>query len=172
MITLIPNSDFEIAPASEDPKKDFIIHLGWKKEPRPKREGYSHRKYRPGPVIKSFDFLADAAKRGTWVFHGDKVYPAVWICNWKMRTIEQRFRSGALRMAIRNKMRPLKFTALEAKPMPNFWWITCDEIPNFDIGDHGTLEGSMESVIEMCNFEAKKRGHFGEVQVSFTKDGL
>lgn len=181
----VTDPDFEVAPA-DSPKalspaeSQVAIQRGLRMSEeargrlffiRPKREGYAHRKYRPGPAIKTFDVLLDAAKRGTWVFHGDKSYPAGWITNWQTGVVNHRLKTGALRMGIRNKNFPLQFKAVfinQKGNEPFNWWLSCDEIPGFS---HGHEPFTMESAIDTCNKKAKALGHFGRVQVLFEREG-
>lgn len=181
----VTDPDFEVAPA-DSPKalspaeSQVAIQRGLRMSEeargrlffiRPKREGYAHRKYRPGPVIKTFAVLADAAKRGAWVFFEDRAYHSGWVCNWQMRTLQWHFERGAMRMAIRNKTVPLQFRAVfinQKGNEPVNWWLSCDEIPGFS---HGHEPFTMESAIDTCNKKAKALGHFGRVQVLFEREG-
>jgi hypothetical protein len=132
---------------------------------------YARKKYRPGPVLRTFEQVLDAAKRGVWIFHGDRPVHPGWYSNWSVCMVDVRLRGGHLRLAIRNKAFPLTFTAtyLQSKVHceASAWWLQCDEIPRFE---ESMFDLSMTSVINKAFEIARKKGHFGEVKVLFWKE--
>jgi hypothetical protein len=132
---------------------------------------YARKKYRPGPVLKTFEQVLDAAQRGVWIFYNHKAYHPSWALNWSLWRTKQALAAGNIRIGIRNKAFPLVFEAIwtgsKAEPRPNSdsYYMTCSELPGY----HSQALDA-EIVFHRAYEVARKHGHFGEVDVKFQKE--
>lgn len=127
------------------------------------------RKYHLGPLLTTVAQVQDCAARGSWImWRGRPNHPSV-LMSQQVGTLVRMLERKSLRLAIRNKLVPMVFTALwldSTSIERAAWWVTCVEISGWL--DAGHI--SMTSIINLCHAEAKARGHFGPVRVQFEKE--